>query len=163
MKLATAALLTLLSNAAAFAPTPIPHRTTALQSNRSGELDFSKIFLSGLTAATLLTSPLVNNAASSASPTVDPLAKEKSLVLSTKTSLSSAQSAIPSLESSLKEAQALVAKDEAAVKVAEKKVKDTKRTLLSVNDKLAEAKGRPGSDKLVDVLSKDSGELNTRY
>lgn len=52
-----------------------------------------------------------------------------------------------------------MAKDEAAVKVAEKKVKDTKRTLLSVNDKLAEAKGRPGSDKLVDVLSKDSGKL----
>jgi hypothetical protein len=61
------------------------------------------------------------------------------------------------LESSLKEAQALVAKDEATVKSAEKKVKDTKRQLLSVNDKLAEAKGR-GSEKLVDVLSKDNGE-----
>lgn len=44
------------------------------------------------------------------------------------------------------------------VKSAEKKVKDTKRQLISVNDKLAEAKGK-GSEKLVDVLSKDSGEF----
>jgi hypothetical protein len=62
------------------------------------------------------------------------------------------------LESSLKSAQDLVSKDTVVVKSAEKKVKDTKRQLISVNDKLAEAKGK-GSEKLVDVLSKDSGEF----
>jgi septal ring factor EnvC (AmiA/AmiB activator) len=159
MRLAPLALLVLISNASAFAPSPINHRTvTSLEAFNKKEFDIQKIILSGLTAATLLSSP-INALAASSSPsaTVDPLFKEKSLVLSTKTTLDSAQSAIPSLESSLKEAQALVAKDEATVKSAEKKVKDTKRQLLSVNDKLAEAKGR-GSEKLVDVLSKDSGE-----
>ena len=65
---------------------------------------------------------------------------------------------MPTYESQLKEAQALVAKDDAAVKTAEKKVKDIKKNLLSVNDKLAEAKGK-GSAKLVDVLGKDSGKF----
>lgn len=159
MRLASLALLALISNVSAFAPSPINHRTvTSLEASDKKEFDIQKLFLSGLTAATLLASPINVLAASSApSATVDPLAKEKSLVLSTKTTLSSAQTAIPSLESSLKEAQALVAKDESIVKSAEKKVKDTKRQLLSVNDKLAEAKGK-GSEKLVDVLSKDSGE-----
>ena len=55
-----------------------------------------------------------------------------------------------------------MAKDEAAVKAAEKKVKDIKKNLLSVNDKLAEAKGK-GSGKLVEVLGKDSGTFCCRY
>lgn len=168
MRLAPVALLTLLGNASAFAPAPINHRSCTIQleasKNGGSELDIQKIFLSGLTAATLLTSPFNALAASSAPATasVDPLAKEKSLVLTTKTTLDTAQSAIPTLESSLKEAQALVVKDEAVVKSAEQKVKDTKRKLISVNDKLAEAKGR-GSEKLVDVLSKDSGECSISW
>lgn len=51
----------------------------------------------------------------------------------------------------------MVAKDVTAVKVAEQKVKETKRQLISVNDKLVEAKSR-GGEKLVDVLAKDAGE-----
>lgn len=51
----------------------------------------------------------------------------------------------------------MVAKDVTAVKVAEQKVKDTKRQLISVNDKLVEAKTK-GGQKLVDVLGKDAGE-----
>ncbi|KAL3786869.1 hypothetical protein HJC23_013790 [Cyclotella cryptica] len=174
MRLAAIALLALTSNSVvdAFAPAPLAntHRTTSLQAFRNennndqfASIDLPKVFLSTLTAATLFAgtfSPLDAIAASSPSATADPLAKEKSLVLTTKTALSTAQSAVPKLESSLKEAQATVAKDEAALQAAEKKVKETKKLLLNVNDKLAEAKGR-GSDKLVEVLTKDSGELCT--
>lgn len=165
MRLATTALLALIGNATAFAPTPITntHRSITLSSLRANEnqreYDIQKIFLSTLTAATLLSSP-INAIAATSSPTaasVDPLSKEKSLVLSTKTTLESAQSALPTLESSFKKAQELVAKDVTAVKVAEQKVKETKRQLISVNDKLVEAKSR-GGEKLVDVLAKDAGE-----
>ena len=51
----------------------------------------------------------------------------------------------------------MVAKDVTAVKVAEQKVKDTKRQLISGNDKLVEAKTK-GGQKLVDVLGNDAGE-----
>lgn len=161
MRLASFALLAL-TGTEAFTPTPLPRTTTSLYAQNENSFDLPKVVLSTITAATLFTgsfAPLEAIAASA--PTVDPLSKEKSLVLSTKTTLNSAQSAIPTLEASLKEAQAAVTKDEAAVKAAEKKVKETKKLLMNVNDKLAEARGRglPEGDKLVGVLSKDSGEL----
>ena len=92
----------------------------------------------------------------SAAPPVDPLAKERTTLTQSPTAYATASAPIAQLKNEVNVASSELAKDTAAVEKQMKKVKDVKKCLLDVNDKLAQAKGR-GNEKLAGILAKNSG------
>lgn len=92
----------------------------------------------------------------SAAPPVDPLAKERTTLTQSRTAYATASAPIAQLKNEVNVASSELAKDTAAVEKQMKKVKDVKKCLLDVNDKLAQAKGR-GNEKLAGILAKNSG------
>ncbi|EED87628.1 predicted protein [Thalassiosira pseudonana CCMP1335] len=91
----------------------------------------------------------------SAAPPIDPLAKERTTLTQSRTAYATASAPIAQLKNEVNVASSELAKDTAAVEKQMKKVKDVKKCLLDVNDKLAQAKGR-GNEKLAGILAKNS-------